>query len=71
MVQAIMKHDLFMPCRKPCRLYIRLAFTYSVGPLSVVRSELEPAPAFPPMRVLEVQWSRALSLACEVALGIY
>ena len=33
-----------------------------------VWSELGPAPPFPPMRVLEVQWSRALSLACEVAL---
>ena len=25
-----------MPCRNPCRLYIHLAFTYSVGPSSVV-----------------------------------
>ena len=56
-----------MPCRNPCRLYIHLAFTYSVGPSSVVwSSELGPAPPFPPMRVLEMQWSRALSL---VALG--
>ena len=29
-----------MPCRNPCRLYIHLAFTYSVGPPSVVWSEL-------------------------------
>ena len=57
-----------MPCRNPCRLYIHLAFTYSIGPSSVVWSELGPAPPFPPMRVLEVQWSRALSLVCEVAL---
>jgi hypothetical protein len=34
--------------------YIHLAFTYSVGPSSVVGSELGPAPPFPPMRVLEV-----------------
>ena len=57
-----------MPCRNPCRLYIHLAFTYSVGPSSVVWSELGPAPPFPPMRVLEVLWSWALYLMCEVAL---
>ena len=44
--------------------------TYSVGPSSVVWSELGPAPPFPPMRVLEVYWSRALSLVCEVALSM-
>ena len=58
-----------MPCRNPCRLYIHLAFTYSIGPSSVVWSELGPAPPCPPMRVLEVWWSRALSLMCE--LGPY
>jgi hypothetical protein len=58
----------FMPCKNPCRLYIHLAFTYSLGPSSVVWRELGPAPPFPPMRVLEGQWSRALSLMCEVAL---
>ena len=42
--------------------------TYSVGPSSVVWSELGPAPPFPPIRVLEVVWSWALSLVCEVAL---
>ena len=42
-----------MPCRKPCRFYIHLAFTYFVGPLSIVWSELGPALPFPPMRVLE------------------
>jgi hypothetical protein len=57
-----------MPHRNPCRLYIHLAFTYSVGPSSVVWSELGPAPPFPPMRMLEVYWSWALSLMCEVAL---
>ena len=29
-----------MPCRNPCGLYIHLAYTYSVGPSSVVWSEL-------------------------------
>ena len=57
-----------MPCRNPCRLYIHLAFTYSVDPSSVVRSELGPGLSFPPMRVLELSWSQALSLMCEVAL---
>ena len=58
-----------MPCRNPCRLYIYLAFTYSVGHSSGVWSELGPAPPFPPMRVLEFWWSWALSLVFEVALG--
>ena len=57
-----------MSRRNPCWLYMHLAFTYSVGPSSVVWSELEPASPFPPMRVLEVEWSRALSPVCEVAL---
>ena len=55
-----------MPCRNPRRLYIHLASTYSIGPSSVVWSELGLAPPFPPMGVLEVWWSRALSLVCEV-----
>ena len=41
--------------------------TPSVGPSSVVWSELGPVPPFPQMRVLEVWWSRALNLMCEVA----
>ena len=49
---------------------IHLAYAYSVGPSSVVWSELGLAPPFPPMRVLEVQWSHALSLVCEVALSV-
>ena len=57
-----------MPYMNPCRLYVHLAFTYSVGPSSVVWSKLGPAPPFSPMRVLEVYWSWALSLVCEVAL---
>ena len=57
-----------MPCRIPCRLYNRLTFIYSIGPSSIVWSVLGPAPPFPQMRVLEVQWSRALNLVCEVAL---
>ena len=56
-----------MPCKNSCRLYIHLAFT-SFGPSGVVWSKLRLAPPFPPMRVLEVQWSRALSLVCEAAL---
>jgi hypothetical protein len=58
-----------MLCREPCKIYIHLAFTYSVGPSSVVWSELRPAAPFPPIRVIEVKWSRALSLVCEVALS--
>ena len=62
-------HDI-LPCRNPCRLYIHLVFTFSIGLSCVVRSELGPSPPFPPMRVLEAQLSRALSLVCEVALSI-
>jgi hypothetical protein len=68
-LQVTMKHDSFDAMyRILCRLYIHLAFTYSVGPSSVVRSELGPTPPSPPMRVLKVPWSHALSLVCEVAL---
>ena len=58
-----------IPCMNPCRLYIHLAFTYSVGPSNVVWSELGPTPPFPTMSMLEVLWSRALSLVCEVAVS--
>ena len=55
-----------------CRLDIHLAATYSLGPSSIVWSSKlgPPAPPCPPMRVLEVQWSRALSLVCEVAISV-
>ena len=56
-----------MPCKIPYKPSIHLAFTHSVGPSSVVGSELGLAPPLTPMRVLEVHWSRALSLVCEVA----
>ena len=48
---------------------MHLAYTCSVSPSSVVWSELGLAPSFPPTRVLEVYWSRARSLVCEVALS--
>ena len=51
-----------MPRRNPCRLYIHLAFHILRGSLNVVWSKLGPAPPFPPMRVIEVQRSRALSI---------
>ena len=44
-------------------------FTYSIGPSSIVWSELGLAPPFPPTRVLEVYRSRALKLVYEVALN--
>ena len=64
-----MQRDPFMSCRNPCWLHIHLAFTYSIGPSSVLWSELGPAPPCPPMRVLIVLWSRALSLVYEVAFS--
>ena len=54
-----------------CRRYIHLGFTYSVAPSSVVWIELGLDAPLPPMRVVEVQWSRALSLVCEVALRLH
>ena len=59
-----------MLCRNPCGLYIHLAFSYFVGPSSVVWGESGPVPPFPPMRVLEVKWSQALSLGLDVALDL-
>ena len=59
-----------MPCRNPCGLYIHLAFTYSDGPWSVLWSKLGLAPPFPPMIMLEVQWSQARCLVCEVVLRV-
>ena len=52
-----------------CHVGIHVDLTYSVGPSSIVWSELRPAPPSPPMRVLEVQRSHAISLVCEVALN--
>ena len=48
-----------MPCRNPCRLYIQLAFTYSIGPSSIVWNELGPIPCFPPMRSVMVTGSQS------------
>ena len=59
-----------VPRRNACRLYIHLTFTYSVGPSSIVWSERGLALPLPPMRVLEVWRSRALSLVCEVVLNV-
>ena len=42
----------------------------SVGPSSIVWIDLGPAPPFLSMRVLEVSWSRALNLVCEVAWNV-
>ena len=50
-----------MPCTNPCRLYIHLASTYSVGPSSIVWSKLGPAPPFPPIVVVTGSWSRVWS----------
>ena len=53
-----------MPCRNPCRLYILLAFTCSVGPSSTMWSnELGSAPLFAPLRVLGCN-DHGLSVSC-------
>ena len=55
-----------MPRRNPCRLYIHVAFTYSIGPSNIVWSELGDW-----LRLFhQWEWSRALNLVCEVALII-
>ena len=69
-IQLTMKHDSFDAMWEfHVDFYIPLAITYSVGPSSVVQSEFGPAPPSPPMKVLKVQWSRALGLVCEVILN--
>ena len=59
-----------MACTNPSRLYHPYCINLLCWSLkhTVVWSELGPAPPFPPMRVFKVQWSRNLSLICEVAL---
>jgi hypothetical protein len=46
--------------------YIYLAFTHSVGPSSVVWSELGPAPPFPANESAWSEWSQALSLVALI-----
>jgi hypothetical protein len=65
-IQVIMTHDPFDVMYKSMKTYnIHLAFTYSIDPSSAMWSKLVRALPFPPMRVVEVQWSCALSLMCE------
>ena len=56
------------PCRTPCRLFIHEVFFGPLGLHLRVWSELGRSLPFRPMRALRLQWSRALSLVCEVAL---
>jgi hypothetical protein len=71
MIQVTMKQ---YPIRFHVGIHVDFTSTFRshtpfVGPSSVVWSnEFGPAPPFPPMRVLEVLWSRAHSLVCEMAL---
>ena len=67
-VQVTMEHDPFdamqesMQTVHPFGIHI---LTPLVPPSSLlVGCELGPTPPLPPMRVVEVQWSRALSLMC-------
>ena len=55
-------------CRTPCRLFIHEAFFEPLGLHLGVWSELGRSPPFWPMKALRLQWSRAFSLVCEVAL---
>jgi hypothetical protein len=57
-----------MPCRNPCKLDFHLAFTYFVSPSSVMWSGLGPAQPSPPLRVLEIKWSRALRATSHTTL---
>ena len=66
-VQKTMKHDPFDDMQEsiqtlhpPCTHVLHRSLKRSV------KHELGLAPSFPPMRVLEVKRSRALSLVCEV-----
>ena len=57
------------PCRTPCRLFIHEIFFGPLGLHLRVWSELRRSPPFQPMTSLKLQWSRAFSLVCEVALS--
>jgi hypothetical protein len=57
------------PCRTPCKLCIHEVF---FGPLNLhlrMWSELVRSPPFRPTRALRLQWLRASSPVCEVALS--
>ena len=58
------------PCRTPCRLFIHEVLCVTLRLHLCVRSELGRSPPFRPMRALRLQWSRAFSLVCEVALEL-
>ena len=57
------------PCRTPYRLFIHEVFFGPLGLHIRVWSELGRSPPFRPMRARKLQWSRAFSLVCEVALS--
>ena len=59
------------PCRIPCKLFIYEIFFGPLGLHLRVWSELGRwSPPFRPIRALRLQWSRAFSLVCEVALRL-
>ena len=59
-----------MPCRNPCRLYIHLAFTYSIGPTSIVcEASLDRLRLFHQWECLNYN-GRGFSVSCVVALNI-
>ena len=62
-IHVTMEHDPFYAMQESMQTL------HPSYPSSVVGSELKTGSAFPPMRVLEVKWSRARSLVCEVALN--
>ena len=58
-----------MPCGNPCRLYIHLAITYSIGPSSVVWSELGPARLFCQWECLNCT-GHGLSVSCVLSVAL-
>jgi hypothetical protein len=59
------------PCRILCRLFIHEVFFEPLKPPPSCEVNLDGrSPPFRPMRALRLQWSRAFSLVCEVALSI-
>ena len=59
-----------LPCINSCRLFIHNEFFEPLGLHLLAWSELGRSRSFQPTRHLRMQWSWALDLMCEVALGI-
>ena len=71
LVQVTMKHDPFDARQESTYTFTSILHLYTpLVPQAYCDANSDSLRLFPPMRVLEVYWSRALSLVCEVALNL-